>query len=179
MNKCRKLISVFKLKNARLKQFFSEKWYVRSINNYLKYIGCDLIGKIKFFAYDAKLDLTDPSKIHIGNGTVITSKVLILVHDYSIECGLVSINKQDSTFESLFIKDVRIGNNCFIGQASIIKPGTEIGDNCIIGSGAVVSGKIPSNSVVIGNPCVVVADTREWAIKKYNQHNYVNGNKRK
>lgn len=34
----------------------------------------------------------------------------------------------------------------------MILPGTEIGDNTICGGGAVLHGKIPSNSIVAGNP---------------------------
>ncbi|MCD7710451.1 MAG: hypothetical protein LUI04_03750 [Porphyromonadaceae bacterium] len=55
-----------------------------------------------------------------------------------------------------------IGDNCFIGAGAIILPGSRIGDNVIIGAGAVVKGEIPSNSVVIGNPCKI--------LKKINPH---------
>ena len=179
MKKFKKIIAAIKRKNLRIKMLFSEKWYVKSSNNYLKYIGCDVQGMVKFIAPDVKLDLSDPSKIHIGDGTVITSKVTILVHDYSVECGLVAIGKQDPVYESLFIKDVYIGNNVFVGQNCFIKPGTKIGDNCIIGSGSVVSGNIPNDSIVIGNPGVVVKNTKEWAEKKFQEQKYIKGNKRK
>lgn len=179
MNKFKKIIATIKKKNLRLKSLVSEKWFVKSSNRYLKYIGVDVNGMVKFIAHDVKLDFTDPSKIHIGDGTVITSKVTILVHDYSIECGLVAINKQDPEYESLFIRDVYIGKNCFIGQNCFIKPGTVIGDNCIIGSGSVVAGKIPNDSIVVGNPGVVIKNTKEWAEKKFEEHKFIKGNKRK
>ena len=179
MNKFKKIIACIKKKNLTIKYLISEKWYVNSYNKYLKYIGCNLDGKLKYIARDVKIDYTDPSKIHIGDSTVITSKVTILVHDYSIECGLVTIGKENPIYESLFIKDVYIGKNCFIGQQAFIKPGTVIGDNCIIGSCAVVSGKIPGNSIVIGNPGVIIKKTDEWANKKLLENEFVNGNKRR
>ena len=50
-----------------------------------------------------------------------------------------------------FIKPIIVGKNSFIGARVTLLPGTEIGENCIIGAGSVVKGKIPNNSIVIGN----------------------------
>ena len=61
---------------------------------------------------------------------------------------------------------ISIGNISFIGARATLLPGTEIGDNCIIGACSVVKGKIPSNSIVIGNPAKIVATTSEWLDKK-------------
>ena len=77
---------------------------------------------------------------------------------------LVLLNAFDQ--EAYWLKDITIGKNVFIGARSVILPGTEIGDNCIIGSGAVLKGKIPSNSIVVGNPAKVIAKTNEWVKKK-------------
>lgn len=52
-----------------------------------------------------------------------------------------------------------VGNDTFIGQNCIILPGSRIGSHCIVGAGAVVRGTIPDNSVVAGNPAVVVGRT--------------------
>lgn len=178
MNKVKKIRAILKQKSLIIWYLVSRKTYWKAINKYLKFMGINLIGNVKFCARDVKFDFTDPSLITIGNGTVITSKVTILVHDYSIECGLVAIGKQDAKYESLFLKKVIIGDNCFIGQNSFIKPGTVIGNNCIIGAGAVVSGNIPDNSIVIGNPGMIVKDTKVWAEKKFSEKKYLNGNKR-
>ena len=37
-------------------------------------------------------------------------------------------------------------------------PGAKIGHNVIIGAGAVVRGKVPSNSIFIGNPAIKISD---------------------
>ncbi len=179
MSKFKIIRSKLKKKTLTLKLLFSEKWYVKSANKYLKFIGIDLEGKVKWIARDVKLDLSNPSMIHIGNETVITSGVIILVHDYSIECGLVAIGKQDPIYESKFMKPVFIGNNVFIGHNAFIKPGTKIGNNCIIGAGSVISGIIPDDSVVIGNPGKIIANTKEWAEKKLQNSQILKGNKRK
>lgn len=41
-----------------------------------------------------------------------------------------------------------MGNNCWIGSNSILLKNTNIGDNCVIGAGCIISGTIPSNSLV-------------------------------
>ena len=65
-------------------------------------------------------------------------------------------------------KNIKIGDNVFIGAQSIIMPGSEIGNNCIIGCGSVVRGKIESGKVVAGNPAIVIGDihsyTKKWII---------------
>ena len=52
--------------------------------------------------------------------------------------------------------DIVIGNDVWIGGGVIVLPGVTIGDNCVIGAGSVVTRSIPSNSLVVGNPCQVV-----------------------
>ena len=94
----------------------------------------------------------------------------MLTHDFSITKGLVAIQaKRIGRFQ----KEIKIGNNCFIGARVIILPGTTIGDNAIIGSGAVVKGVIPPNSVVVGNPSRVVANTVEWTNKHLEKKDFI------
>ena len=60
-----------------------------------------------------------------------------------------------------------IGNNVFVGMNAIILMGTKIGSNVIVGAGAVVSGNIPDNVVVAGNPARVVRTIEEhYEIRK-------------
>lgn len=54
-----------------------------------------------------------------------------------------------------------IGENSFIGAGAIVLPGTTIGKNCIIGAGSVVKGIVEDYSIVAGNPCRVIGDTRK------------------
>ena len=65
-----------------------------------------------------------------------------------------------------FIKPIKVGKDSFVGARATLLPGTEIGENCIIGAGSVVKGKIPDNSIVIGNPARVIGNTKDWARKK-------------
>ena len=54
------------------------------------------------------------------------------------------------------IKPVFIGKNVFIGCNCLILKGTQIGDNTTIGAGSVVSGTIPANCIVAGNPARII-----------------------
>jgi acetyltransferase-like isoleucine patch superfamily enzyme len=98
------------------------------------------IGEGTAISMSAKLDLTNPQGIHIGTYSVITFGAAILTHDY--------VNKVN--------RDVRIGDNCFIGAHSIILPGVTIGDGCIVAAGSVVARDVPAGSLVAGNPARIV-----------------------
>ena len=82
----------------------------------------------------------NPKGIHIGKYTLITGHVDIIAHD--VCRGLKA--------------DVRIGDNCFIGNGAILLPGITIGNEVIVGAGAVVTKDVPSNSIVAGNPAKII-----------------------
>ena len=94
--------------------------------------------------------------------------MIILTHDWSFLKGLIAINKVNeciSSFHALAYKGVSIGENSFIGAGAVILPGTKIGKFCIIGAGSVVKGNIPDYSIVVGNPCKIINDTRKFGEK--------------
>ena len=72
-----------------------------------------------------------------------------------------------------FIKPITVGRGSFIGARATLLGGTHIGENCIIGANACVKGRIPDNSIVIGNPTCVVGDTRTWARHKLEKRDWV------
>jgi len=96
---------------------------------------------------------TEPYLIEIGNHVTISNGTRFLTHDGSLWVFLEEYPNID-----LFGR-IKIGDNTCIGLNCIIMPNTEIGSNCIIGAGSTVRGKIPDNSVLIGNPAKVVFST--------------------
>ena len=91
----------------------------------------------------------DSGKIVIGDNCMIGPKTTILAITHPIDPG-----KRN---EGIGIpKDVRIGNNVWIGAGVIILPGVEIGDNSVIGAGSVVTKDVPANAVVAGNPAKII-----------------------
>ncbi len=134
----------------------------KSFVNFLRKKGCN-IGEYTHF-HDPKTVYIDPNRcsfIEIGDKCQITRNVTILAHDFSYSvCRSVYNNLPQNSGITV------IGNNCFIGMNSIILMGSKIGDNVILGAGSVVSGNIPSNSVVAGNPAKVICTLDEYYKKR-------------
>lgn len=110
------------------------------------------------------VDGTDYSDIYLGKGVTISSYVRLLTHDWSPHTALkafdIYTDKPVGRFGGIHIDDFS-----FVGTGSILMPGCHIGRGCIIGSGTVVRGKIPDYSIVIGSPCQIIGDTREYLKK--------------
>ncbi len=93
---------------------------------------------------------TEPYLIEIGNHVAVASGVRFITHDG----GVWAFRLKYPNIDCFGL--IKIGDNCFIGMDSIILPNTEIGNNCIVGAGSVLRGKIPDDSIVMGNPAKVV-----------------------
>lgn len=106
------------------------------------------IGKNSYINANSYLHAGNNSKIIIGENCLISYNVHIRtvehVHDPN---SCVNIIQQ-----GLIERDVRIGNNVWIGYGAQILSGVTIGNNVIIGAGAVVTKDITDNSVVVGVP---------------------------
>ncbi len=110
---------------------------------------------------------SEPYLVEIGDNVCIASGTQFVTHDGGT--WLFYDWQNHANDKNVFAK-IKIGSNCFIGINCIILPGVEIGDNCVIGAGSVVRGKVPSNSVVMGNPAKVIMKTSLY-------EKMVNGNK--
>ena len=100
------------------------------------------------------------SKIIIGENVSIAQRVTILTSS-SPNASL----KLQKLFKPV-IKDVIIGNHCWIGAHSIIMPGVEIGDYCVIGANSFVTKSYPSYSMIGGSPSKLIRTFSTEEIKK-------------
>lgn len=84
--------------------------------------------------------------VSMGNNVTIASGSRLLTHDGSTKkiLGYSKVGRID------------IGDNVFIGAASIVLPNVRIGNKVVIGAGSVVTRDIPDNSVAVGNPAKVI-----------------------
>jgi sugar O-acyltransferase (sialic acid O-acetyltransferase NeuD family) len=96
--------------------------------------------------------------VYVNAGAVIGGQVLVGnsvfinrlagVGHHSILEDFVSIGPGAS-----LASKVRIGRGSMVGAGACISPSVTIGSNSVIAAGAAVHKDVPSNTVVIGNPC--------------------------
>lgn len=88
---------------------------------------------------------SEPFLVHIGNDVTISTQVEFVTHDNSI----IKVNRN---LPNLF-GHIQIGNNCFIGQRSMILYGVTLADNIIVAAGTVVCNSFEEERIIIGgNP---------------------------
>ena len=134
---------------------------------WLKKNGAFFEGHPNYFSAKIWFDGGGYQKLSFGDGITSSSNVRILTHDWALHTIRPKIEVTANYSDWLGIeKGITIGANTFVGTGTILLPGTNIGKGCIIGAGSVVRGNIKDFSLVIGNPCKVVADTREYYKKK-------------
>jgi acetyltransferase-like isoleucine patch superfamily enzyme len=91
----------------------------------------------------------------IGDDVLISPNCAILTGTYVIDRPDVPLQEQGTTS-----KPVRIGHRVWVGSNSVVLGGSELGDNVIVSAGSVVSGTVPPNSIVLGNPAKVIFTRR-------------------
>jgi len=103
---------------------------------------------------NSNLTLVDDGHIFIEDRVMIGPNVTIVTAAHPIEDSLRARGLQ-------FNKDVRIGENVWLGAGVIILPGVKIGKNAVIGAGSILTKDIPENVVAVGNPCRILREVRE------------------
>lgn len=123
-----------------------------------------------------KIKVTEDGPLHIGArcsiapgcfigsgraGTRIGDDCLI-----GANCTIVSSSYRQTELDVPFAqqghesKGTHIGNNVLVGSNCVIVDGAHIGNNVVVSAQSLVSGKIPDNSVVQGNPAKVIFTRR-------------------
>ena len=87
------------------------------------------------------------AKIIIGKGTLIGPN-----------CGLITTNHDINNLkEHLEGKEIKIGENCWIGMNTVILPGVELGNHTIVGAGSIVTKSFPEGDcIIVGNPAKII-----------------------
>lgn len=89
----------------------------------------------------------DQGGIHIGDGTLIGSHVVLA----TINHGLNPSERADNA-----PKPIHIGKRVWIDSHATVLPGVTVGDNAVIAAGAVVTKDVPDNAVVGGIPAKII-----------------------
>lgn len=107
-------------------------------------------------------------KVSIGPGLYLGHPYCITINDRAVigkNCNIhkgVTIGREN---RGKRMGAPRIGDNVWIGINATIVGAIEIGSNVLIAPNAFVNTNVPDNSVVIGNPCMIIPN--EHATKSY------------
>jgi acetyltransferase-like isoleucine patch superfamily enzyme len=93
--------------------------------------------------------------VTIGDDVLIGPNCTIVSNSYRYDRLGVPCAQQGTTSAG-----VRIGRHAWIGANSVVLDGASIGDGVVVSAGSVVSGTVPPNTVVLGNPARVIFKRR-------------------
>ncbi|EKD32651.1 MAG: 4Fe-4S ferredoxin iron-sulfur binding protein [uncultured bacterium] len=94
-------------------------------------------------------------EIHIGRECTIATGVLMRDSDgHAIST--------DGTPPTIQMKEIKIGENVWVGAKSIILKGVNIGDGAVIAAGGVVTKSVEPKTLVGGNPARTITNTVKW-----------------
>jgi acetyltransferase-like isoleucine patch superfamily enzyme len=89
--------------------------------------------------------------VSIGRECVIADRVMLIDFDH----GMVEVDRP-VRLQGIYKRDVRVGNNVWIGYGACILRGVTVGDNAVIGTNAVVTKDVPANAIVGGVPARLI-----------------------
>jgi acetyltransferase-like isoleucine patch superfamily enzyme len=90
-------------------------------------------------------------RVRIGEQCVIADRAMFIDFDH----GVVEVERP-IRLQGIYMRDVEVGSNVWIGYGACILRGVRVGDNSIVGANAVVTRDVPANAVVAGIPARVV-----------------------
>jgi len=89
--------------------------------------------------------------VSIGRECVVADRAMFIDFDH----GIVDVERP-VRLQGIYKRDVRVGNNVWVGYGACILRGVTIGDNAVVGAMAVVTHDVPPNAVVAGVPARVL-----------------------
>jgi acetyltransferase-like isoleucine patch superfamily enzyme len=89
--------------------------------------------------------------VSIGRECIVADRVMLIDFDH----GVVEVERPIRE-QGIYKRDVRVGNNVWMGYGACVLRGVTIGDNAIVGTNSVVTRDVPANAVVGGVPARVI-----------------------
>ena len=85
--------------------------------------------------------------VSIGRECIVADRVMLIDFDH----GVVEVERPIRQ-QGIYKRDVRVGNNVWIGYGAAFLRGVTVGDNSVVGTYTVVNKDVPANAVVAGVP---------------------------
>lgn len=111
--------------------------------------GCHIGERCYLWAGDST------GRIILGDFVSLAPEVFITASDYQFVAGKPFRDQPKRE------RDIRIGNDVWLGARVVVTAGVTIGDGCIVGAGAVVTKDLPAGSIAVGVPAKVVGRREE------------------
>jgi maltose O-acetyltransferase len=118
---------------------------------YCDYGSNIMLGDKVFFNFNCTI--LDVTYVTIGSRTMFGPGVQIYTATHPID-----YRERAAGLEAA--APVTIGDDVWVGGATVICPGVTIGNRSVIGAGSVVTRDIPADVVAVGNPCRVIRQLR-------------------
>lgn len=90
-------------------------------------------------------------RVRIGAECVIADRAMFIDFDH----GVVEVERPIRV-QGIYMRDVEVGSNVWIGYGACILRGVRVGDNAIVGTNCVVTKDVPANAVVAGIPARII-----------------------
>jgi acetyltransferase-like isoleucine patch superfamily enzyme len=89
--------------------------------------------------------------VSIGRECIVADRVMLIDFDH----GVVEVERPVRE-QGIYKRDVRVGNNVWVGYGACFLRGVTVGDNTVVGTYAVVNRDVPDNAVVAGVPARIL-----------------------
>jgi len=86
-------------------------------------------------------------RVVIGEQCVIADRAMLIDFDH----GVVDVERP-IRLQGIYMRDVTVGSNVWIGYGACVLRGVRVGDNSILGTSSVITKDVPANAVVAGVP---------------------------
>lgn len=149
------------MKLAQIVDYFDQEKYMRITRRILTSAGVTVEGQPLWIGPDIFWDCAFPGAITVGDRCVISRRVVLLTHDFSLD-RVAEAKFGRSEQELTHRGPISIGELSFIGLGVIVLPGVSIGRSSIVGSGSVVTKDVPEGVVVAGNPAKVLGTIDDY-----------------
>lgn len=143
------MLNTFRIALSKIRRKKKENYINNLVKNGLQ-LGTNVQIMEPFF-----LDPDHCFLISIGSNCTLAPNVRLIAHDASTKrhLGYTRMGK------------ITIGDNCFIGDSTIILPNADVGNNSIVGAGSIVNKNIPCEVVAAGNPAKVICSIHDYLEK--------------
>jgi acetyltransferase-like isoleucine patch superfamily enzyme len=89
--------------------------------------------------------------VRIGEQCVVADRAMFIDFDH----GMVEVERP-IRLQGIYMRDVDVGSNVWIGYGSCVLRGVQVGDNSVLGTYSVVTRDVPANAVVGGVPARLI-----------------------